>query len=489
MNRPNKRLKPNLNPKVSTNTNTNKSSDNNVTKEAAIIRSNTRREIKVLQSLHSSTSNMTNKITPVFLVEEHSEALLCLQRSMRRQVLPMKNIKIIHYDAHPDLSIPQKLTPDLVYRPNELLDILRNTESGIAEWMMPLVYAGHVNHIVWVRSKWSKQLLNGNYHINVGESIIDHTEPSQKYLAVDCNAPYFANDGMTCNLSNLEHSKQLSLDVVTSNTNPIECILSKMSGNTSSNTINNNLVLDICLDYFSTNNPFLEALKNSTISKHVIHTIIHVCNEFSRKLQQLQWNQQTWNERLRRAMLEEFIKKKIYKLKKIDMTKHSTVKILVPHLFSEHLFDQFVNALLLFEKDEEEQQQIKKKQEGTAMHISSTSSPTTNSPTTNIDLIFEYCMWSELPSHQSTRSEMLTELNVLKNTLLKWKNMNIQPNVVTIACSSEDGFINNEDVKWLINEILNILNITFHGHLDLIPERQVEDLYGIKMGKYVPSNR
>ena len=108
-----------------------------------VVRLSTEKELNVLQKLLPSSSS-----TPVFIVEEHSEALLCLQRAMRRGVLPMTNITLIHYDAHPDLSLPQHLTSDLVYSPTELLDTLRNTESGIAEWIMPLVFAGHINQIV-----------------------------------------------------------------------------------------------------------------------------------------------------------------------------------------------------------------------------------------------------------------------------------------------------------------------------------------------------
>ena len=90
----------------------------------------------------------THKV-PLFLVEEHCEAMLCIHRAMRRGILPLEGISVVHFDAHPDLSLPRDLHPDTVFQPRELLQKLRETVSGIAEWMLPLVFAGHISRIVW----------------------------------------------------------------------------------------------------------------------------------------------------------------------------------------------------------------------------------------------------------------------------------------------------------------------------------------------------
>ena len=454
---------------------------------ATSVRATTTREIQVLCTLQASTPTV-----PVFIVEEHSEALLCLQRSMRRGLLPMSGIQMIHYDAHPDLSIPQKLTPAVVYNPQELLETLRNTESGIAEWMMPLVYAGHVNRIVWVRPLWSTQLANGEYTIQVGDAVVEHTSPTAKYLVVDCKAPYFANDGMNSSISCLDNVQELSLHVVTSDLNPIHYLstaphtaantaAAAAAANTatphSSTPPTNNFVLDICLDYFSTLNPFLEQLNKANLPTESLHAVLSFCMEFAAHVDTNvgQWDQQTWEERVRRSMLEEFFRKKIYTWNQEEMLQHTTVALLISSGYhTKAVLIQFVNALLVVEEKEKEKEKEKERSSS-----SSTSSTTT---TSTIELILEYCMWSDLPSHQSTRAEMVHELKRMQDQMLQWK---IKPAAITIACSSEDGFIHNKDVKWLINQILNTLQTSLGSDLDIIPEHEVETLYGIGMGKWV----
>jgi len=241
------------------------------TAEQTEILHNTTRELHVLQKLLPGASSSL----PIFIVEEHSEALLCLQRAMRRGVLPLHGISLLHYDAHPDLCLPQHLTSDLVYSPPDLLETLRNTESGIAEWVMPLVFAGHINHIVWIRSAWSNQLADGAYHLKVGEAVVSHTSPSEQYLVVDCKAPYFANDGMNAAVSSLKSVKSFALHVTAAlNT----CSLAHFPPAKPA------VCLDICLDFFSTLNPFLEQLK-TTVPSSVVNSVQHFCAEFTLRQQ------------------------------------------------------------------------------------------------------------------------------------------------------------------------------------------------------------
>ena len=464
------------------------------TKEEEISK-NTTRELSVLQKLVPSSST-----TPIFIVEEHSEALLCLQRSMRRGVLPLSNISMIHYDAHPDLSLPQKLTSDLVFSPNDLLDTLRNTESGIAEWIMPLVFAGHINHIVWVRSPWSTQLKDGTYNMKVGEAVVAHTSLEEKYLVVDCKAPYFANDGMSAAISNLENIQLLSLHV-TSNIDTTPTSQHFKHTNTSNATKGLNdtppesaVCLDICLDYFSTLNPFLEQLKEH-IDSTSYNSVIHFCDEFSKHQSTTKsWDTRTWEERLRRAMLEEFIRDEIYMLNHKEMMQHITVRILVPTIHSVRNntspFFQLVKVL----------QNVKKNatltnatltnatnDESAAMKmIAATAATAAAPPPTTIDvadLILQYIMWSDLPSHKSTRKEMKIALNNMNTVFENWPTTTLQPSVVTIACSCQDGFIQTDDVKWLIDELLVLLKKSF-GKLEILPEQEVIELYQILTRTY-----
>lgn len=457
-----------------------------------VVRLSTEKELNVLQKLLPSSSS-----TPVFIVEEHSEALLCLQRAMRRGVLPMTNITLIHYDAHPDLSLPQHLTSDLVYSPTELLDTLRNTESGIAEWIMPLVFAGHINQIVWIRSPWSRQLADGAYCIHVGEASVAHTLLENKYLVADCKAPYFANDGMSASVSPLEHSKLLKLHVTTELDN---VTIAKICGGI------NAICLDICLDFFSTLNPFLDQLKDGSVPTNVVNIVEIFCQDFMQREESCSasWDDRTWDERLRRALLEEFMRDKLYMLEEEDMIRHSSVRILM--------------SLLHLPLSDEAPRKGQRgggggggggtgggggggNRVGGAAATSLTTLVTTGNhehkedvimstsnffqlakslrtlDTSQADLVLEYIMWAELPSHQATRKEMSVRLKMLGAEIKKLPSM---PAVVTIACSSQDGFISKIDVEWLISKILNLLQDCLSPHkLEIIPESEVQELYTI----------
>jgi hypothetical protein len=231
------------------------------------------------------------------------------------------------------------------------------------------------------------------------------------------------------------------------------------------------------LDYFSTTNPFLEELKtHSSIPAPLAETVVAFCTEFARHLKTEvghNWDQHTWEERLRRSMLEQFINQKIYTWDPVAMMQHATVQLLVPAMHAERTFLAFVAVLVELEHKKE-----------TTTVADKTTTGKGDTPASPIDVVLDYCMMSELPSHPSTRQEMVMELKVLDNTLSLWKQQNIRPSVVTIACSAEDGFIPQEDVKWLLNELLHVLNRNLEGTLDVIPEHTVEELYGIATGKF-----
>lgn len=50
------------------------------------------------------------------------------------------------------------MDPALVFQPEELYDTLDESISGIAEFLLPLVYGGHVNHIAWIKPHWAQQV-------------------------------------------------------------------------------------------------------------------------------------------------------------------------------------------------------------------------------------------------------------------------------------------------------------------------------------------
>ena len=171
------------------------------------------------------------------------------------------------------------------------------------------------------------------------------------------------------------------------------------------------------------------------------------------------WDTRTWEERLRRALLEEFIRDKVYLLSREELLQHTTVRILVPLLHKETTFFQFVTVLK-------------------EMNTNNMNNVSKAEAKERAEVVLQYVMWSELPSHQSTRSEMTETLQKMAVSFSAMATT-CRPAVVTIACSCQDGFIQEEDVQWLVGELLVLLNSAF-GTLEVLPEREVTELYKIE---------
>mmetsp|Transcript_35400 Transcript_35400/g.64831 ORF Transcript_35400/g.64831 Transcript_35400/m.64831 type:complete len:107 (+) Transcript_35400:62-382(+) len=85
---------------------------------------------------------------PVYICEYHDEALRCLHHAIRRRVLPFTDIALVHLDSHPDLGAPDAVAAESICTdPHDLYDALRADKAGIAQWILPAVYAGHVSSI------------------------------------------------------------------------------------------------------------------------------------------------------------------------------------------------------------------------------------------------------------------------------------------------------------------------------------------------------
>ena len=80
---------------------------------------------------------------------------LILSQAIRRHKLPFQGLHLVHLDAHPDLSFPSTADASVVFDPQRLYELLDESESGIAEFLLPLLYAGHVNRLTFIPSVWS----------------------------------------------------------------------------------------------------------------------------------------------------------------------------------------------------------------------------------------------------------------------------------------------------------------------------------------------
>lgn len=204
--------------------------------------------------IHEVKGKKFKKI-PIFVVENHNDVLELLLPSFANLYLPLENNLIIHFDSHPDCCIPRLMKAETVFNRNLLLQSL-----SIENWIMPLVYAGLINEIVWVKPNFAHQIPNGLHEFSIGEY--------QERICVSSNLEYFLSDGAYQKEESLNNKKPVTLHV-----NQLEDSLNEMVGD-------RKWILDIDLDFFSTMNPFLSIYpKANTYEK--LKEIFHIEKNFN----------------------------------------------------------------------------------------------------------------------------------------------------------------------------------------------------------------
>uniref|UniRef100_A0A3Q2Y7E4 Chromosome 5 open reading frame 22 n=1 Tax=Hippocampus comes TaxID=109280 RepID=A0A3Q2Y7E4_HIPCM len=143
------------------------------------------------------------KHLPVWIVEDHHDVVCHIYRAIASRHLPMKNIKMVHLDSHPDLLIPVNLCADAVFEKDKLF-----SELSIENWIMPMVYAGHVSCVAWLHPYWSQQIMEGEHKMTVGK------DSSTTTIRLTSKDHYFLSDGLYVPEEQLENPKPLILNVI-----------------------------------------------------------------------------------------------------------------------------------------------------------------------------------------------------------------------------------------------------------------------------------
>ncbi|XP_037537377.1 UPF0489 protein C5orf22 homolog isoform X2 [Nematolebias whitei] len=146
---------------------------------------------------------------PVWIVEDHHEVVCHIYRAIGSRHLPLGNIHLVHLDSHPDLLISVNMCADTVFKKEKLF-----SELSIENWIMPMVYAGHVSRVAWLHPYWSQQIQEGEHRMDVGK------ETSTSTIRLTCKDNYFLSDGLYVCKEQLENSKPLRLSVV--RVNPVK---------------------------------------------------------------------------------------------------------------------------------------------------------------------------------------------------------------------------------------------------------------------------
>ncbi|RVE51070.1 hypothetical protein evm_004213 [Chilo suppressalis] len=195
-------------------------------------------------------SNNTNqpakkfKKIPIYVVEEHNDALQFMYSAIGGKKLPVEGTTLLHLDAHPDMLIDRKLQGEDARSGRKLLPLLQ-----IENWIMPAVAAGHLGRVLWLRPPWAKQFTDGSRVIQVGD------DASTGLLRVDSTEPYYLSDGLySSQLTNARTFDFTVAELVSDSPNNTERTFRDLANKLN---ISQPYVLDIDLDFFSTANPFL----------------------------------------------------------------------------------------------------------------------------------------------------------------------------------------------------------------------------------------
>lgn len=74
------------------------------------------------------------------VVDDHCDALRHIHAAIRQGTLPFTDLRMMHWDAHPDLMVTPDMPAATCFSPHDLYHTLEAAEGGIAEWILPLVY-------------------------------------------------------------------------------------------------------------------------------------------------------------------------------------------------------------------------------------------------------------------------------------------------------------------------------------------------------------
>lgn len=185
------------------------------------------------------------KKIPIYVVEEHNDALQFIYSAIGGKKLPLEGTTLLHLDAHPDMLIDRKLKGEEARSGRHVLPLLQ-----IENWIVPAAAAGHISRVVWLRPPWASQFRDDTRPIHVG----DH--PTSGELRVDCKEPYYLSDALYS--SQLVNKRKFIFTSAELSENKIQKLISNLN-------ISQPYVLDIDLDFFSTGNPFLGLYENINV--------------------------------------------------------------------------------------------------------------------------------------------------------------------------------------------------------------------------------
>ncbi len=234
---------------------------------------------------------MRQDAVPVVIVESHQHVLEHVHDVLRKKKLFRDEWSMVHFDAHPDLACSKTAPAVAFFNPRHyyyhaesemdgdeekdeensknLYELLDLTASGIAEWIMPLVLAAKLHKIEWIKPSFSSQMAPGKYRFAVGAECGDNSGdeitsyldlPTRARVKVDLEHPYYLDDASVTTTARLVLKQTLELQV-----SELGSILSEQKEDDRVTSKRKSLwTLDICLDYFACENPYITDLESTS---------------------------------------------------------------------------------------------------------------------------------------------------------------------------------------------------------------------------------
>lgn len=341
------------------------------------------------------TARLFSKI-PIFIVEDHHDVLTFLYRCIGSRHLPLRGNTIIHFDSHPDMCIPKHMPAAYVFNKEDLLDSI-----SIENWLMPTVFAGHVDRIVWIKPDWANQMPKGKFQFHVGEH--------EGSIRTDSTLEYFVSEGCYQPEEQLENKKSLTLQV---------CAIEEYKVS-DDDGLNSGFILDVDLDYFSTHNPFLKIYEKVSLYDKLKEIFIspELADTTENDLAKLQRIAKDREEKL------EFLETMFLYLEEEGSLKHFLVDY-QKEISEEYtqLLEKVSNLVKVLNKEYAEEE---------------------------IDWSMIYdagctCDVTDLPHHESTREEIQSLVEKFESFLT---HLPAPPTVITMSRSSEDDYTPADQVE------------------------------------------
>ncbi len=179
----------------------------------------------------------------VVVVASHHHVLRHWLAAADEGRIPAHAVSVVHFDAHPDLSVPARPI-ERAWRdaPRALV-----AASDIASFQLSAVWVGLVSRVVWVRPEWARQLPDGERRFQLG-ALHDGR------LRVDDESDYYVLDGSWAPLASLRDARPVAVRVLS---------LAEAARGLGELAA----ILDIDLDGFATRNPSAERVRAAGVSE------------------------------------------------------------------------------------------------------------------------------------------------------------------------------------------------------------------------------